>query len=93
LITSHNVGGVWPSRVTHWEGFLNEVNQHNFDETKRFERPHFNKNLKQMYILLWKSIYLVTKKHQFSYNDVFLGFKCQDPSPINSIINETTNVA
>ncbi|CAG8579021.1 569_t:CDS:2 [Paraglomus brasilianum] len=40
-ISSTKIGGVLPTRITRWEGFLTEVDQYNFDEIERFERPQF----------------------------------------------------
>ncbi|CAB4438686.1 unnamed protein product [Rhizophagus irregularis] len=41
-LSSTNVGGVWPTKITRWEEFLDNVIHHNFDDKiQRFNRPRF----------------------------------------------------
>src|ERR1044072_3125333 len=61
-IASQDIDGVFPSRITRWEGFLNEVNQHNFDEIKRFERPRFDKNIR---IVVETNVYTAIETNMF----------------------------
>ncbi|CAI2166669.1 19215_t:CDS:2 [Funneliformis geosporum] len=62
-IDSTRVGGIWPSRITRWEEILTAVNQHNFDEIKRFERPHFNEDLK---IVVETNVYTAMETNMFT---------------------------
>ncbi|GBC53122.2 uncharacterized protein OCT59_030178 [Rhizophagus irregularis] len=44
-LSSTNVGGVWPTKITRWEEFLNNVIHHKFDDKiQRFNRPKFLEN-------------------------------------------------
>ena len=61
-ISSTNVGGVWPTRITRWKEFLNNVNRHNFDGIQRFERPGFVKSIR---IVVETNVYTAMETNMF----------------------------
>ncbi|CAG8516051.1 12425_t:CDS:2 [Funneliformis caledonium] len=43
---STNTGGIWPSRIIRWNGFLEEVTRFSFNQTPKFERSQFVEGLR-----------------------------------------------
>ncbi|CAI2181050.1 15932_t:CDS:2, partial [Funneliformis geosporum] len=74
-INSLNIGGVWPTRITRWEGFLTEVNQYNFIEQERYETPQFFNDVEvvvetniytAMEVNIFSTLNKVMKKYKFA---------------------------
>ncbi|CAG8813466.1 6393_t:CDS:1, partial [Racocetra fulgida] len=40
-ISSINVGGLWPAKISSWDSFFDDVIQYKFDQEPKFERPQF----------------------------------------------------
>ncbi|RIB12866.1 hypothetical protein C2G38_2199504 [Gigaspora rosea] len=40
-ISSTYIGGLWPTKISSWDGFFDEEIQHQSDQEPKFERPQF----------------------------------------------------